>query len=218
MGSLSNELVEPFNGEVMPALDSFCVLVSCWMSEYSWAWIWDRNWEEYGFPLGHPEGAGWDHSLVKHQAQSWAISVRLPIPLRRQTSKGGCWLKWEYSQPSISYRICFSNYLYFSLMTQHEAKLPLAELQVAERSRAFGHVSSTCWSVLQPDGQLLSSVFCVNSRDLKGPWLSVDTGVWMGFLFFNSKQRKCLPPGPADNDMHAGDSTWLKGMFPLLWP
>lgn len=28
MGSLSNELVEPFNGEVMPALDSFFVLVS----------------------------------------------------------------------------------------------------------------------------------------------------------------------------------------------
>lgn len=63
--------------------------------------------------------------------------LRPPIHLRRQTSKGDCWLQCKYSQLSISYRICFSNYLYFSLMTQYEAKLLLAKLQVAERSRAI---------------------------------------------------------------------------------
>ena len=111
------------------------------------------------------------------------------IPLRRQTSKGGCWLNWKYSQPSISYRICFSNYLYFSLMTQYKAKWLLAKLQVAERSRAFGHVSSTCWSVLQAGGEFLFSVFYIFSREHKGVQLSMDAGVGMGFLFFNTKQR-----------------------------
>lgn len=146
-GSLSNELVEPLNGELMPALESFFILMSLWISEWSWSWAWDRNCEECIFPFAHAGGAGWDHSLVKYQVQRWAAWMRLPILPRKQTSKGGCWLEHKYSQPSISYRICFSNYLYFSLVTQHEAKWLLAKIQVAERSRAFRHVSSTCWCV-----------------------------------------------------------------------
>lgn len=124
--------------------------------------------EEYNFPLGHPSRGFWMGLLLGEAPGAELSSLGLPIPLRRQTSKGGCWLQCKCSQPSISYRICFSNYLYFSLMTQHEAKLLLAKLQVAERSRAFGHVSSTCWSVLEAGGQFLFCVFCMFSSELKG--------------------------------------------------
>lgn len=76
-------------------------------------------------------------------------------------------------------------------MTQHEAKWLLAKLQVAERSRAFGHVSSTSWSVFQAGVWFLFSVFYIFSRELKGLQLPIDAGIGMGFLFFHTKQR-CL--------------------------
>lgn len=111
--------------------------ISC-LTEQFWSSVGDGNREESSFALAHRNSA--ERHCPSGSEPSYIQKV--PISPRRKPAGWRLLGTCKYSQLSISYRICFSNYLCVSLMTQHKLKWLLAKLQVAERSRAFGHVFS----------------------------------------------------------------------------